>query len=117
MGSVYAQGFPKDNTQAPSLGCVSQNTQYHTWAQHGVQSIPMQTKAAGLHQAGDERRVCIIFLLCWKLCMIGKCQSCFWLRIAIDVWREECGIAKMKGHETYHCLMLVRGLRSFVVSP
>lgn len=35
----------------------------------------------------------------------------------MDVWREECRIANMKGPETCHCLTLVRGLRSFVVWP
>ena len=45
-GSVCAQGFPKGNTQAPSLCCISQNTECCT-SEHGEQSIPMRMKAAG----------------------------------------------------------------------
>lgn len=116
MGSVCAQGFPKGNTEAPSLCCISQNTECCT-SEHDMGSRASCAnescwvcQAAGLCQACDERRVYVIFLLCWKLCVIGKCQSCFWLRIATDVWRKERGIASVKGSETCHCLTLVWGL-------
>lgn len=68
--------------------------------------MPVQKKDAEyaklLGYAKLQRRVYVIFLLCWQLDVIGKYQSCFWLRIAMDVWREDCGIESMKCSETCH---------------
>lgn len=115
--SVCAQGFPKGNTQAPSLCCISQSTECCT-AEHDVGSRASLCEwSCWVCQACGEGRVHIIFLLHWKLCATGEHQSYFWLRIAMDVWREEHRIANMDAPEDHYCLTLVRGLRSFVVWP
>lgn len=77
------------------LCCISQNARVpNLSAPCRGQDVPTQRKAAArLRQAHDERAAKIVFLLRWKLRVIGKCQSYFGPRIARGVWREECRAA------------------------
>lgn len=110
MGCGCAQDFPTVSTQIPSLCVLVKILRAASLWWCGEQSIPQWMRAAGFTQLVVRGSV-----LC--SCSIRKCQSCFGLRIAISVGKEEWGIANMKAPETCLYHTLVRDLRSFAVWP